>query len=71
MPNVYEMPLKERFEKANEEFAAAYFRKVQLARTGERSYPGHELYVDLYRAAGNHGLFALALWAYFCALHTD
>jgi hypothetical protein len=65
MPNVDGTPLNERFEAAAGELAAVYFDKARRAKAGERPYPGWELYEDLYRAAGNHGLIAEALWAYF------
>jgi hypothetical protein len=69
MPNSYEMPLKERFEAARVDFVTTYSRKARLARAGTRSYSASEFIDDLYAAAGDHGLFAEALWAYFKLLH--
>ena len=63
------MPLMERFEAASGEFARNYFYKARLARAGICPYSGAEFYEDLYRAAGNHGLFYESLWAYFALLH--
>jgi hypothetical protein len=67
--NINEVPLKTRLEAANEEFSRRYYRRVYMSRTGTRAYPSQELYKDLYACAGNHGLFAIALWAYFSNLH--
>ncbi len=67
--NLNERPLKERFEGAYEEFSEVYNSKLRDATTGARPYPPQELYGDLYACAGNHNLFALALWAYFARLH--
>jgi hypothetical protein len=69
MPNIYQMPLPERFEAASRDFVITYSRKARLARAGRRSYSASEFIDDLYGAAGNHGLFAEALWAYFKLLH--
>jgi hypothetical protein len=46
-----------------------FSRKARLARAGSRFYSASEFIDDLYAAAGNHGLFAEALWAYFKLLH--
>ncbi len=67
--SVNERALRERFAAAYEEFSAVYTAKIQDASTGARAYPSKELYKDLYTSAGNHGLFAIALWAYFRRLH--
>ena len=66
--NIYEPPLKERFERANRQFAATHSRKLRHARTGVCSYPYFEIRQDLYAAAGEHGLFAEALKAYILML---
>jgi hypothetical protein len=65
MPNIYQMPLKERFEAASRDFATTYFWKVRLYKAGLRLYSSLELYEDLYGTAREHGLFPEALWAYF------
>ena len=70
MPNVYQMPLKERFERANQEFSEAFHRKVQQARAGVRPYSNVEFHNDLYGTADKYGLFAVALWAY-CRMHRN
>jgi hypothetical protein len=67
--NIYELPLKERFEAADREFSVIYYEKVQAAQAGVRPYPSQEFYEDLLSAAGNWGLFGIALWAYFRVLH--
>jgi hypothetical protein len=71
MPNVYQMPLAERFEDASLDFVRTYSHKARLARAGKRSYSASEFIDDLYGAAGNHGLFAEALWAYFRMLYAQ
>jgi hypothetical protein len=58
-----------RFEAAYGEFRPVYRRKVRAALSGEQPYPSHELYRDVYAAAGNWGLFAESFWTYFWALH--
>jgi hypothetical protein len=68
--SIYEPPLKERFDQANQQFSEIYFRKARLARAGVRPYSGDEFIHDLYAAAGDYGLFAAALWAYFRMLHS-
>ena len=62
-------PLKERFERANRQLTYTYRRKTRLARAGVETYPLFELRLDLYAAAGENGLFAEALCAYFLMLH--
>jgi hypothetical protein len=69
MPNIYERPLQERFDAASLDFVTTFLRKARLARAGTRFYSSSEFIDDLYAAAGNHGLFAEALWAYFKLLH--
>ncbi len=59
------MSLAERFEAASEEFAASYFPKTRLSNSGIRFYSSAEFSKDLHAAAGDYGLFAAALWAYF------
>ncbi len=71
MVNVNELPLQVRFEAAYGEFRAVYLRRMRDAHSGVRPYPSHELYRDVYAAAGNWGLFAESFWTYFWALHTD
>jgi len=71
MPSIYEKPLHERFEAASEELARSYFLKRRIAREGVLPYPWDEKVADVYRAAGNHGLFTEALWAYFRMLYID
>jgi hypothetical protein len=71
MPNVYGMQLKERFEAASLDFVTTYSRKARLDRAGRRPYSASEFIDDLYGAAGNHGLFAEALWAYFRMLYAE
>ena len=65
----HEVPLGERFERANRQLTYTYRRKTRLARVGVEIYPLFELRLDLYAAAGENGLFAEALWAYFLMLH--
>jgi hypothetical protein len=50
MPNIHEMPLKERFEAASLDFVTTYSHKARLARAGICPYSGSEFYEDLYRA---------------------
>jgi len=45
--NIYEPPLKERFERANRQFAATHSRKLRHARMGVCSYPYFEIRQDL------------------------
>ena len=68
MTNIYEPPLRERFERANRQFATTYRRKLRHLRMGVCSYPYLEIRRDLYAAAGDHGLFAEALKAYILML---
>jgi hypothetical protein len=68
MTNIYEPPLRERFERANRQFATTYRRKLRHVRMGVCSYPYLEIRRDLYAAAGDHGLFAEALKAYILML---
>jgi hypothetical protein len=69
--NINELPLTTRLEAANEEFSRRYYRRMDMARSGTRPYPSQDLYKDLYTCAGNQGLFAIALWAYFWKLRKD
>ena len=62
-------PLKERFERANQQFSEIYLAKARLHRKGLRTYTNVEFWQDLSAAADGHGLFAVALWAYFRVLH--
>ena len=62
-------PLKERFERASQQLKYTCRRKTRLARVGVETYPLFELRLDLYAAAGDHGLFAEALQDYFLMLH--
>jgi hypothetical protein len=64
-------PLYERFDRANRQFSEAFLRKSRLARLGVHPYPNSEVYLDLFAAAGNHGLFAEALWNYFLMLNHE
>jgi hypothetical protein len=66
---IYEGPLKDRFERANRQFALTWFRKMRHARLGIASYPYFEIRRDLYAAAGDHGLFPEALGAYISLLN--
>jgi hypothetical protein len=47
MPNIYEMPLKERFEAASLDFVTTFSRKARLARAGRRPYSASEFIDDL------------------------
>jgi hypothetical protein len=69
MPSIYERPLNERLEAASKAFATTYSRKARLARASRRRYSNSEFNRDLYRVAGDYGLFAEALWAYFRLLY--
>jgi hypothetical protein len=69
MTNIYEPPLKERFDRANQQFSVTYSRKMRHVRLGVCSYPYFEIHRDLYAAAGDHGLFAEALKAYILMLN--
>jgi hypothetical protein len=69
MVNVTELPLQVRFEAAYGEFRAVYLRRLRDAHSGVRPYPSHELVRDVYAAAGNWGLFAESLFAYFRILY--
>ncbi len=71
MPNIYQMPLKERFEAASRDFALTYVPKARMARQGVRFYSGDEFIRDVYSVAGDHGLFAEALWAYCGMLRNE
>jgi hypothetical protein len=65
----HEVPLGERFERANRQLSHACSRKTRLARVGVCPYPDFELLLDLYAATGDHNLFAEALRDYFLMLH--
>jgi len=70
MPNIYQMPLKERFEAASRDFALTYVPKARMARQGVRFYSSDEFIRDVRSVAGDHGLFPEALWAY-CGRRLD
>lgn len=69
MPNIYDLPLRDRFERAERQFAQTYLRKARLDRAGVRPYTDVEFRQDLYGAAGDNGLFVESLWVYFRMLH--
>ena len=65
----HEVPLKERFERANRQFSRTHSRKLRHVRSGVAPYPYFEIRRDLYAAAGDHGLFAEALRDYVLVLN--
>jgi hypothetical protein len=65
LESIYEPPLKDRFERANQVFSEIYLTKARRHREGLRTYTDVEFRQDLDAAASGHGLFAEALMAYF------